>query len=474
MKAPLQLLPLAALLALPATLRAQNELSNFTATGRGGVVNTFASDYQAIGINPANLGRQMTHKATFTILEVGAGISSRSLDKTLFKKLIYNSSDPIPAGTGGQPSPERMALVTGLTGENVLNVNADVTAFGLAIRLPEGYGSIAISNRYRVAGRVDMSATAADIIVNGKNAAIYSPATYNASTAPMVSAALAGTNIQSSVTSEYNISYGLPIVNQELFKMTAGLGYRYINGIGIADIRIQDGTFFGYTALSPVFKIDYGTLSTNANFNATTGSGLKSVGSGHGFDVGLAAEVGKSVRLSAAVTDMGSMTWTGNVLTAYDQKLRQTNSNGITTYDVFEELANQFDNDSRSLFTYEANKEHNGGLPTKLRTGIGYRLSDLFEAGLDVTVPLNKVAGNFPSTFIGVGVDYKPVNWLRLSSGVGNGAGYGTNLPLGITLVTNSWEAGISSRNVLGYFSDSSPYLSVGFGFLRFKIGSED
>ena len=45
-------------LALPATLRAQNELSNFSATGRGGVINTFATDYQVIGMNPANLGRQ--------------------------------------------------------------------------------------------------------------------------------------------------------------------------------------------------------------------------------------------------------------------------------------------------------------------------------------------------------------------------------------------------------------------------------
>ena len=100
---------------------------------------------------------------------------------------------------------------------------------------------------------------------------------------------------------------------------------------------------------------------------------------------------------------------------------------------MLEELANQFDRDDESLFSYETNKERKEGLPTKLRTGVGYRLSDLFEAGLDVTVPLNKVAGNFPSTFVGVGVDYKPVNWLRLSSGVGNGAGYGTSLPLGIT-----------------------------------------
>ena len=134
-----------------------------------------------------------------------------------------------------------------------------------------------------------------------------------------VSAALQGTNIQAAVTSEYNISYGLPVVNKDLFKLTAGVGYRYISGIGIADIRINDGEFFGYTSLSPVFKIDYGNLATDPNFNPVSGSGLKSVGSGHGFDVGLAAEVGKGLRLSAAVTEMGSMTWDGNVLTAQDQ-----------------------------------------------------------------------------------------------------------------------------------------------------------
>ena len=72
---PLSLL--AAGLALPLAARAQNELSNFSATGRGGVINTFASDYQAIGINPANLGRNPNFRVAFTVGEVGAGIGSR-------------------------------------------------------------------------------------------------------------------------------------------------------------------------------------------------------------------------------------------------------------------------------------------------------------------------------------------------------------------------------------------------------------
>ena len=64
------------------------------------------------------------------------------------------------------------------------------------------------------------------------------------------------------------------------------------------------------------------------------------------------------------------------------------------------------------------------------------RLSELFEAGLDVTLPLNKVAGNMPRPSSARASTSSPCSWLRLSSGVTGGAGYGNSLPLGITLVT--------------------------------------
>ena len=88
-----------------------------------------------------------------------------------------------------------------------------------------------------------------------------------------------------------------------------------------------------------------------------------------------------------------------------------------------------------------------------------------------MTLPLNQVAGNLTSPFVGLGVDFKPVRWLRLSSGFTGGAGYGKSLPLGVTIVTSVWEAGVSSRDITGYFNDKSPYNSLALGFLRFKIG---
>jgi len=157
------ILPAALLLATPAL--AQNELSNFSATGRGGVVNTFAVDYQALNINPANLGREGGPRVAFTIGEVGAGVGSQSLTRTQFKKLVFHSNDAISAA-------ERTDLVNNLTSDNTLNFNANVTAFGLSVQLPAGLGGLAFSAHQRLNGHVALNRNTADIIVNGQQAAI--------------------------------------------------------------------------------------------------------------------------------------------------------------------------------------------------------------------------------------------------------------------------------------------------------------
>lgn len=467
------LIPAALLLATPAL--AQNELSNFSATGRGGVINTFAEGYQALNINPANLGRESGPRVAFTIGEIGAGVGSQSLTNTQFKKLIFNSSDPLTAT-------ERTELVNGLTSDNTLNFNADVTAVAFSVRLPVGFGGLAFSAHQRLNGHLAFNRNGADIVVNGRNASIirqYYDANGNSTKGnppPQLSAVLDGTVIQLAATNEYNVGYGVQVLSVPgVVRLTAGAGYHYIQGIGVADARFGGGGgLAAYTALSPVFGFSYSpSLQGNANFNYENGGDLKPVGTGHGFDVGVAAELGKVIRVGASVTDLGTMTWKGNLLTVNDQQLRYPQYDGTTDYNVIQGIIDQFANDTKSLFTYQPSREYKAQLPTKLRLGGGVRISEYFEAGLDVTVPLNKVAGNLPSTFVGAGLDFKPVRWLRLSSGVSGGAGYRANLPLGLTIVTSVWEAGLSTRDVTGYFSEKSPYVSAALGVLRFKIGGK-
>ncbi|WP_375418670.1 DUF5723 family protein [uncultured Hymenobacter sp.] len=462
---------LATLLGLPIAARAQNELSNFTATGRGGVVNTFALDYQALGINPANLGRASESRVAFTVGEFGIGAASQSLSKSLFKRIINNDEPLTPAA--------KVELLGGFSGDNALNLNADLTTLALSVRLPAGLGGLAVGNRQRLAGHLSLNQNAADILINGREAAIirqyYDPVTgqYLGGSAPppVLSAVLDGSVMQLALTNEFNVAYGNRIIDFQTFNLSVGVGYRYIQGLGVADVRVRDGEFQGYSALAPVFDVDYGAAASSGGFNRRDGGNFQTVGHGHGFDLGLAAEIGRFVRLGVSVTDLGRMRWDGNLLTANDQPLQRLATAGMSDYDVEEQLRELFANKDGGLFTYEPGSERRVRLPTKLRLGTGVRVSDVFEVGLDVTAPLNDEAGNLESTFVGAGLDYKPVRWLRLSSGVSGGAGYGASLPLGLTLVTPVYEAGVSTRDVTGYFSEKSPYASVAFGFLRFKIG---
>ena len=131
------------------------------------------------------------------------------------------------------------------------------------------------------------------------------------------------------------------------------------------------------------------------------------MGKGHGFDVGVAAEVGKSLRLGLAVTDLGSMTWDGNLLTANDQKLKRLKSAGIGSYNFIKEATEIFASGTDSLFQYQTGLERKASLPAKLRAGAGFRVSEFFETGLDVTLPLNDVAGNLTVAFRGRGCRLK-------------------------------------------------------------------
>lgn len=452
----------AVLLSSTLPVYAQNELSNFTATGRGGVATTFATDYQAIGINPANLGRVGGATVAFTVGEFGAGAGSQSLTRQQLRKFIFNTSQ-------GLTLADKQELARAFTSDNALNFNADATTLALAVQLPV-IGGIAISNRVRTAGHVALNKNAAEIAFLGRDAPIYASAA--AGDLPLVTEALAGTDLQLSVLNEFNLAWGTRLIDLPLFQLSAGAGYRYIQGVGIVDIRVRPGDLSAYSSMSPIFDLDYGGMVSNPSFNLRDGAnGLQPVGKGHGFDVGLAMEAGKAVRLGLAVTDIGHMTWKGNLLTANDQKLKRLKSEGIGSYNFIKEAAEIFATGSDSLFTYQTGQERRAELPTKLRAGAGLRISEFFEAGLDVTLPLNNVAGNITTPFVGAGLDYKPTRWLRLSSGLTGGAGYGVSVPLGLTLATKVYEAGISTRDVAGLVSSKNPYLSAAGGFLRFKLG---
>lgn len=457
---------LAGLLAL-GTLgaRAQNELNNVTATGRGGVINTFAKDYQVLGINPANLGRSDNALFAFTIGEAGIGFHSKSLKRDQLKLFLRNLDTELTRE-------QKQEFAKAFTNEDALNLNADISVLALSAHIPK-IGGIAVSNRQRIASHIGLNQNGAEILFLGKNAPVF--ANYKDGEQISIRETLAPTSIQMSFMNEWNVaagtSIGLPGVTLQV-----GAGYKYIQGVGVLDLVIDNDVVTAYTAITPKFDVNYGELAKDPNFNTTDiGTGFfEPVGKGHGYDFGVSAEIAKTVKASVSVTDLGNMVWRGNLLTANDQFITKITSEGINTFNFFKEVANIVGGNSDSLFTYEPNRELRKSLPTKLRVGGGVKLGKKVETGLDVTVPLNNVAGNLVAPYVGAGVDYQVFKVLRVSSGVSAGAGYGLSVPLGLTFVTPVYEFGIATRDVVGLVSEDSPYLSVAFGFLRFKFGTPE
>ena len=73
---------------------AQLDLSAFTATGRGGVATTFSTDYQTIGINPANLGFVKSFRDPLVTLgfnEASFTVRAEPLTRSELFKAIFKS-----------------------------------------------------------------------------------------------------------------------------------------------------------------------------------------------------------------------------------------------------------------------------------------------------------------------------------------------------------------------------------------------
>jgi hypothetical protein len=484
-----------ALAALPAT--AQNELSNFTATGRGGAVNALATEYQALGVNPANLGRATGVKIGFTIGEFGASMSSRTASRTIFNKFLFNTEDQFNRVPGAnrdseKGKQERADVVKAFTGENAGIVAADATPFAVSFYHPT-IGGIAINTRYRMFGSADLNATAADLLFRGDNADVIQqnlPTAANPlGTFPKASAALKGTRIQIQAIQEFNIGYGRKVYEGEGVEISLGLGLKFIRGIGILDVRSDGKTLTGYGALSPVFEADY-PATIVSGFNPKTKSSSSAqfpgVGRGSAFDIGISATVAKKVHLSASIIDVGKMTWDANLVEMQDATIKpyttdptaasdpELNYPGPVTYNFWRAIK-RFQvngNSENSPFTYKPSKKREVKLPTRLRVGAASDLGDKFTVAIDGQLPFDKeIAGSYRSALVGAGVTYKPVYWLHLSSGVSGGAGFGASIPLGISIVTRTYEGGFATRDIMGYFGEDNPYLSVVAGFLRFKLG---
>ena len=478
---------------------AQLENSSFTNAGRG-CATTFATDYEALGINPANLGWASKYdgkKFTMGFAEFGVSVSSDALTKDQLR----NSLVSIIQGNSNNLSYQDKMNAANSFAQAGTTMNIDASVFGAAVNTKKA-GGFAFRINDHMQLYTQFGSNAANLFFLGKTSNIFDSLTIVTSAgttqnignhpnlspdsakmvtqgytnAPqLLSKVLNGSQMKLTWTREYNFSYGRKIIgNDSIFALYGGIGIKYVQGLALIDIQSTNNQLSGYSSISPAFGINYGAAATDANQVTQSGGLPKTVGNGYGFDFGLNAVIKSKLKIGIAVNNVGSIVWKGNAYTLKDTFLVKTTNTGLQNYNLISQLANMFSAGAGGLVNLQAAQSITTQLPGMIRAGASILLGRVAEIGVDFVMPVtsNAVPGSIQNPVISVGGDLMPVKWLKLQAGFVHGGNYGNQIPVGIIFTAKGgvYEAGIASRDVITFFTQHGPNISLSMGFMRMRF----
>lgn len=470
---------------------AQAESSAFNLTGIAAST-PFARDYQALSINPANLSLETGYdqRSTLGFFELTSSVYTELVSKQdMLNNLMGNKA---PALT----YEEQLAKVDELTMKKS-SVDLDFLSIGTSTRTKTA-GTFAFSIRDRIDYFTQLDRELTELLwlgnsssyfdslrvmlPGGQDSVIARPEDFNPESleiveafispdsAPSIRQILGNSKLGFSWYREFSLGYGKRLIETDMFTLHLGIGAKFLLGQGLIQLDGSKGE--AYSSLSPIFAFDYSQLEDapeNPSALPENANSLKPVGQGFGFDIGGAIVVAKSFIFSAAINDIGQMTWDGNIYEIADAKLTDFDGPGLETLD-FASMLNNFDG-LDALLVWKGAETKTTRLNTTGRFGIGYEKIQKLKLGFDVVTPMNDNKANLQSAAYNAGVEFSPWPWLHLQAGFATGGNYPSRLPAGcyFTGGAGSYEIGVATRDLLTFFNDENPTMSMALGFLRFR-----
>ncbi len=219
--------------------------------------------------------------------------------------------------------------------------------------------------------------------------------------------------------------------------LTAGISLSYVQGFAMArteevqtevvtnpDNTIEvNGHFIGYVALSPDFNVTYDFDSLNTNDDGFSFSPFPTpAGTGFGIDFGVNAELDDYLKIAFAINNIGSITWNKNVA-KYESNTALL-FRDITDQDEVDSLLDEIRMDGE--FVNEVTTD----LPTVFRFGASLQVDKILGAipgsllvAADIIKGFNNEASNSDEFGFGLGLEWRPVSWLPIMTGLAFGNG---------------------------------------------------
>jgi hypothetical protein len=442
--------------------RAQGERTNVRGLGMARTFVVASRGIDAVGVNPANLAYSLGKSVSFTIVPtVGFHTGSTFLDYDLYTS--YFTGVESDSGRVGK-------YLTGADKERVLDdfhgdvgrIFSDVEVRLFALGVETSIGTFAFTVLEHQNGFADIPRDYVEFLFNGNPpGSVYD---------------FSDTDVKAAWTREYVLSFGRPLKRLTFTKtLEAGVSLKLIHGFA----------YFGTDRFnSSLVTSTHGELTGTLGFSAKramadflkndAGGGYvpfpAPAGVGYAVDLGASAMITDFVSVGISLTDVGSMRWTRNAV-----------EQSIDTSFVLDD-ASQFDPLRDALKGKGEIKDVNefySTLPTQLRLGVALQIDKWpgntdFPGSLLVELDYNQGFKNTPGSTttprFSLGVEYLPVQWLPLRTGISAGGTDGFNLAFGFGVNLGAWVFDLSTENVTWLFAPTSfSYASLALG-MQFRF----
>ena len=449
-------------LALPHSHVWGSERTNIQGVGMARTSVAFSKGLDAVGINPAGLAANEDGAITLSFLPLGLHVGSDFLDYEIYTS--YFTGEQTDSGRVPRylSESDKQRILNGI-GRDVARTTADAEAglFGVSLHL-KNIGGVAFTINERQNAYAAIPRDYAQFLLYGN---------------PPGSVQNFGqTEIRASWVREYALSFGfnLPAI-RFLESLSIGAAAKLVHGYGFYSIdrfnaslnTADNGTLHG--------RVDF--LARSAGVDPYENGGFESLklfskpaGRGYAFDFGLAGAVNNALSFGVALTDVGSIRWYSNT----------SETVADTTIDIDDPLAVEEGDAVRGVL--KGRKREIGSfkseLPTTMRVGAALAVHKLpgFEGlnglviGLDLNKGLYETPGSTKTPRVSLGVEYLPIRWLPLRSGVSFGGTDHFNVAFGFGVHLGLFDLDIASENVTWLFVPKSfSYGSAGIG-MRFRI----
>lgn len=419
---------------------------------------TVQGSYQALGINPANLGRVQSFRMGGGVLQFGGNFHSEGLNLTQLVSLGF--SDRAFDGTLRDQLLQQNAAPSETFG---VDGNFDMNWGAYSVAGPQ-LGGIAVSLQDRVAGSASIPNPFFGVLLQGQDA----DALQGVPNPDSLRSLGDGTRANFSHIRSLRVGYGRKLITllDSGITLYAGATFQRLWGIGYYQADIEAGRFTSLAAFSDAYRINY----NNVNLQDPNDQRrlLSSSGRGWALDLGVSADIGDKINVGLAVIDMGSLTWDDNLVAAeadFDAILDSLQTSLINSYGLNQEVGNIYD-----LVEESAGESFRTALNTQVRMDASYRVSRRIVLGADLVIPFRN--GSERVVDRDAGVLTATASWTIIPRVVNFGTGliyspsFGYRWPAGLTVGFGRAALSITTADFLTFLTSRDPLASLSVAFI--------